>query len=99
MTTMMIEYSAEQKHEVKLIKEALRFVGLEFDTVTVHLFQKPGETIKCFWNVSFHNARDVEGSYYVLNAENTRLSIIMAVGMALYLQRQKEIENEDPKSH
>lgn len=82
-------FSNLEKREIKLIKEALRFVGIPFSYVgTGILFTE--EKLKCFWRIEFEtkpeaSTEPIEGIYYVVDAETTRLSVIMAVAIAKYM--------------
>jgi len=84
----------QSKREIKLIKEALRFVGINIDIVKVILLLEEKKEPKCFWTISVHNARDITGSYMVRSTEHTRMSVIMAIGLGLYLET-KQGQNEN----
>ena len=89
-----MEMTPIEKHEVKIIKQALSFVGIQIDTIQVRtLAPEEGIRLKCFWGIKVHDAKEIQGSYFIKTEEHTRLSVIMAIGTALYLENQERMKS------
>lgn len=78
----------------KLVEDTFAFIGLSPDKIGIVLTEKNGRLV-VQWNVSFPvpTMSPVTGSFYFASLYENRLNILMAFGIAMYLEKKAKNEN------